>query len=235
MSIRATVIFAQINYVKPRATDIHLITDLKQYFYYETATLSDVAAIITTKPRNDDFAIADLAYVNIQKAETDGLSITESVDLLANFQRSINDNITITMATDFVSSTNQGYEETASIDDLIGLYLQRPVTGDSFGITDQAMPVLNKGINEAISFSETVALVMAYSKYYNDSVSMQEQAALSYAKTVSDAFALDDATLVNKDYDGNKGNVIGLTETISMSRTFGRAFGNSTLNSITLN
>jgi len=235
MSIRATVIFAQVNYVRPRATDIHLVTDMKQYFFYETATLSEVIGVATQKPRSDSFAFSDFSFVSINKLKSENLSLTEAISLVANYERAVNDNITLSLTTSFVSDTNTVQNETANIDDLIGLSLNRPVSGDSFGIGDQITPNFGKGVNETLSFSETVALVMQYNSALNDSLSMQEQAALSLSRTFADGFGLDDATTINKNYDGNKGNVIGLTEQVSLSRTFGRAFGNNTLNSITLN
>lgn len=235
MTIRATVIFAQINYVKPRATDIHLVTDMKQYFFYETATLNEVVGIATAKPRSDSFGFTDFSFVSVNKLKSENLSLTEAIDMVANFERTVSDNITLSLTTSFVSDTNTTQSETANIDDLIGLSLNRPVTGDSFGIGDEITPNFGKGVNETLSFSETFALVMQYNSTLNDTLNMQEQAALSLSRTFADAFGLDDATTINKNYDGNKGNVIGLTEQVSLSRTFGRAFGNNTLNSITLN
>ena len=76
---------------------------------------------------------------------------------------------------------------------------------------------------------------MAFVAPISDQVNMTDAVGMAYTKPITDAFVLDDATLINKDYASTKGNVLSLTEQVSLTRTFGRTFGNNALNTTTLN
>tara|TARA_R110002012_G_scaffold24818_4_gene82475 strand:+ start:4704 stop:5420 length:717 start_codon:yes stop_codon:yes gene_type:complete len=234
-NVRATVIFAQVNYVRPRATDLHLVTDLSHYFYYETMTLSDVATILTTKNRTDNFHVLDVAYFNVSKGVNNPLTMTDTVETVSQFLREFNDSITVQEAIGFIEANVNSFANTATITDLVGLHLSRPVTGDSFGFTDSVLIERGKGANETLTLSEAIELVMAFVAPISDQVNIADAVGMAYQKPITDAFVLDDATLINKDYDSTKGNVLSLTEQVSLTRTFGRTFGNNALNTTTLN
>lgn len=234
-NVRATVIFAQVNFVRPRATDLHLVTDLSHYFYYETMTLGDVATILTTKNRTDNFHLLDAAYFDVSKGANDALTTTDTIATVSQFFREFDDSITVQDAISFIEANVNSFANTATITDLVGLHLGRPVTGDSFGFTDSVLLERGKGANETLTLQETFELVMAFVAPISDQVNISEVVGIAYEKPVSDAFVLDSATLINKDYDGSKGNVLGVTDQISFSRTFGKTFGNNVLNTTTLN
>jgi len=234
-NVRATVIFAQVNFVRPRATDLHLVTDLSHYFYYETLTLSDVTTRLTTKNRTDNFHLVDVAYFDVSKGANDVLTTTDTIATVSQFFREFNDSITVQEAIGFIEANVESFANTTTLDDLIGLHLTRPVTGDSFGFTDSIDIQRGKGANDTLTLSEAIELVMAFVAPISDQVNITDAVGMAYTKPITDAFVLDDATLINKDYASTKGNVLSLTEQVSLTRTFGRTFGNNALNTTTLN
>ena len=86
---------------------------------------------------------------------------------------------------------------------------------------------------ETLTLSEAVVLVTA--NYQTESLTLSEVQALTHNKVIPDAFTLDDAALVNKNYTGVKGNVFGFTDVIVVSKSSNQALGNMLLGSLTLN
>ena len=161
--------------------------------------------------------------------------MTDTVETVSQFFKDFNDSITVQEAISFVEANVNSFANTATITDLVGLHLSRPVTGDSFGFTDSVLIERGKGANETLTLSEAIELVMAFVAPISDQVNIADAVGMAYQKPITDAFVLDDATLINKDYDSTKGNVLSLTEQVSLTRTFGRTFGNNALNTTTLN
>lgn len=62
-----------------------------------------------------------------------------------------------------------------------------------------------------------------------DDFAFTDNALRTFTKVLSDGFALDDATLVNKDYTGTKGNIFGLDEVFVRSVQYQRLFNTDTI------
>ena len=85
---------------------------------------------------------------------------------------------------------------------------------------------------ETLTLSEAVVVT---ANYHTESLTLSEVQALTHNKVIPDAFTLDDAALVNKNYTGVKGNVFGFTDVIVVSKSSNQALGNMLLGSLTLN
>ncbi len=76
---------------------------------------------------------------------------------------------------------------------------------------------LNKNVAESVELSESY--ISAYSKSTTETLSLLETFAkvITWTKSFTDAFTLDDAAQIDKDYYGNKGNVAFMLDVIGLS------------------
>jgi hypothetical protein len=54
-------------------------------------------------------------------------------------------------------------------------------------------------------------------------------------KTLSDGLGLDDSALIDKDYFGNKGNIVGLSDLVGIKVTQSNVLGRKPLNIMSFN
>jgi len=142
------------------------------------------------------------------------------------------------------------YYETLTLSEVAVVALNKSFS-DSFAYTDIAIVDMSKGLSDSFAFSDSASLDNAKalsdsysfsdSQTYNvgkglsETLSVSEQSVFSHNKILTDVFTLDDTALINKDCESVKGNVLSMTDSISISRTHGRALGNMVLGSLTLN
>ena len=89
------------------------------------------------------------------------------------------------------------------------------------------------GKSDALAFSEITAF--NHDKGLGESLTFSDDYGLQLVKTLSDGFALDDSALVDKDYFGNKGNIVGVSDQVTVDYFYGGLVGQRPLNSIQLN
>ena len=77
--------------------------------------------------------------------------------------------------------------------------------------------LVNKNLSETLTLSE--APTLAFNKNSTETLSLLESFArvITYNRSFTDAFTLDDAAQVEKDYYGNKGNVAFMLDVIGLS------------------
>jgi len=73
------------------------------------------------------------------------------------------------------------------------------------------------------------------SKVIGESLTFSDGYGLQLEKTLSDGFALDDSALVDKDYFGNKGNIVGLSDVVVVNLVQSNVLGGKALNTMSLN
>ena len=235
MALHATVTFvkpyADISYRKLEATDIKFADFLMQ-FNKETLTLSDVALILTGKNFDESITISEAQVFATSKGLSESLSLGETFLKEMTFIKSFTDAITLEdsfVGADVFSRTKNNV---ATLSDVIGLSSGKTLT-DSTSISDVFANLVSKAIADDATLSDVMTMLV--NQGLSDTVSFSDAEAFAHSKVLADSFTLDDATLVDKDYTGNKGNVFSVTDQISISRTHGKALGNMTLNSLTLN
>lgn len=77
--------------------------------------------------------------------------------------------------------------------------------------------VINKNLSETLTLSE--ASIVGYNKNPSETLSLVESfaRAITFNRSFTDAFTLDDAASIDKDYYGNKGNVAFMLDIIGLS------------------
>jgi hypothetical protein len=88
------------------------------------------------------------------------------------------------------------------------------------------------GRPESLILNEIIG--MTHSKNLSDLPTLIDAFGLQLEKTFTDAFALDDSALIDKDFYGNKGNTVGLSDVVSV-RLVGNLLGQRPLNTMSLN
>ena len=76
---------------------------------------------------------------------------------------------------------------------------------------------------------------LTHSKNETDLATLIDDFGLQLEKTFTDAFTLDDSALIDKNYFGNKGNVVGVTDQVTVDYYYGGLLGQRPLNTISLN
>ena len=84
-------------------------------------------------------------------------------------------------------------------------------------LSDIFVTVLNKNLSETLTLSE--ASILGYNKNPSETLSLVESfaRAITFNRSFTDAFTLDDAASIDKDYYGNKGNVAFMLDVIGLS------------------
>jgi hypothetical protein len=90
---------------------------------------------------------------------------------------------------------------------------------------------LDKG--DALGFSEITAF--NHAKVLSDLATFNDVYGLQLVKTLSDSFTLDDSALIDKDYFGNKGNIVGVSDQVTVDYYYGGLVGQRPLNTMSLN
>ncbi|MBT4123250.1 MAG: hypothetical protein HOE35_04885, partial [Candidatus Ruthia sp.] len=93
--------------------------------------------------------------------------------------------------------------------------------------------VFNKNETENITLNELTGVTS--SKTLGENFTFNDGYGLQLAKTLSDSFTLDDSALVNKDYFGNKGNIVGISDQVTVDYYYGGLVGQRPLNTMSFN
>lgn len=199
-------------YSELQATEIYLDAySTNRYISGDFSALTDALAVATTKLSIDSFGLTESQVIALAKEASDSFGFVETVGIFLEIVR------------DF---------------------------SDSIGTTDASVLVFDKGAVDALTFSDSRAAVLESSK--TDGVTLGEVEAkqlnkaatdsssitdlfgraVVFARHFTDAFALDEAVLINPDIGVNKSNIFSFTDTFSYQMVIGN---NSVLNSSALN
>ena len=166
----------------------------------------------------------------IELVKTDTVLLSDVIGFIT--AKNIEDTLTITEA-QFFDTTKALSDTLGFSDSLSKTIIYNRTASDLFTLAEALVQTLNKELVDGINLPDVLTLLN--NKEFADSISFTDTQGFTHSKSLTDSFALDDAALVNKNYTGNKGNVFSVSDQISISRTHGKALGNMTLNSLTLN
>jgi len=177
-------------------TDITTLGDDSFFNVYknteETLTLSEAQAKGLSKPKSDSVTVGDDSTLDVKPNKTDSFSFVEVYS--KSLAKYVVDAFTL--------------DDSALIDkDFYGN------KGNVLGLTEVVAQGIAKNLTETATLSDTQKTSL--NKPFTESVSFTETLVSNISKTVTDAFTLDDSALIDKDYFGNKGNIIGLTEIVT--------------------
>jgi hypothetical protein len=223
MTIRATIIVASIvvddsdlSYTNLTA-DVHHVnaamtafinTDSVNQWFYETIPLSELSVFLLEKNIADPLLIDDKYVNSFTKQASDFLTMSESFVRAVTYKRSFTDSFTL--------------DDLSQIDkDFYGN------KGNIFTFADLLGLTYNKITEDNITIGEVVKLAIDYQRSIEDSYGLDESYTSLFNKAVFDGFTLDDSALVNKDFYGNKGNILGLSEVFKRALIYKRAFSDN--------
>lgn len=227
------MIGATITFVRAYA-EVNVVVGSEYKFYYDTMSISDVTAVLVTKSVNDSYSITDVAVIESQPNFSDSVSFSDSFDRVVTYSKSISDSFTLddTLQADSIESDKTNI---VTISEVLGFALSRPVTDSISNFSDELTHLFDKGSSDTLTFSDDFSATFIWNRSFSDSASISESQSFNHSKALTDGFTLDDAALINKNYSGTKGNVFSFTDSISITRTHGKALGNMVLGTSTLN
>lgn len=200
----------EISWQDLTAAEVFLDPDtLNQYLRDDTITLSDLPSMEVQKSFTDTLSgFTDTQVLEVQKELSDSISFTETVDVLLIIVRDFADSFTVSDVA--VLTIDKNLTETISLSELFSVSFDTVKT-DSFNISDASAVDVTKPVTDAISLSDAFSKVVTYSR------------------TFSDVFTLDDTSTVDaisKEVDSAKINVFSLTDvpTFSFDKGLADAF-----------
>jgi hypothetical protein len=207
------------------------------------------------KGLSDGFALDDSAQVNKDTSATKGnvFGFSDVFSRSVSFNRAYTENIGLSEVLVTSMVFNRAYADSYSVSDVSNVHLTKIFT-DNFTVFDDFITpintfllnegVLNEGEDrttlnvdlnrpESLILNEIIGLT--HSKNETDLATLIDDFGLQLEKTFTDAFTLDDSALIDKNYFGNKGNVVGVTDQVTVDYYYGGLLGQRPLNTISLN
>jgi len=211
---------------------------------------SEITAFVHSKGLTDSAIVVDSSSVSLNKSKTDsfgmsdnnvvasGVNPSDSISFSDSHDRTLSKVLSDTFALDDSALINKDF--TGSKGNVFGFSdvlsktvgFNRAFT-DAFSFSDDSVRSLNKGINDSsvlndlLSFSQT--------KKISESLTFNDDYGVQLEKTLSDSFTLDDDALVNKNYIGNKGNIMSLSDLVAVNLIRSNQLGTRNLNTMPLN
>jgi hypothetical protein len=93
------------------------------------------------------------------------------------------------------------------------------VLSESIPLSEVTSVVFTKPLQDSAALISSPMLQLELNKTDGVSVADSFERVVSYERSVSDVFALDDSALINKDFTGTKGNVFGFSDTSNVGVT----------------
>ena len=187
----------EITWAEVQATAIDLnYYSLNQYFGPDLISVSDSAALNTTKAVADSLALSDSQQFNVQKQIADALSFSDSVDVVLIIQRAFSDSTTVSDVS--VLAVDKNVSETITISELASIATSLPKT-DAFSLAEAASLNTSKPFSDSVGTSDSFARTAVY------------------VRSFTDAFSLDDTEEHLNGAIINKTNVFSFTDTNTFS------------------
>jgi hypothetical protein len=207
------------------------------------------------KGLSDAFALDDTARVDKAVGSTKGnvFGFSDVFSRSMSFNRAYTENIGLSEVIVKSMGFNRAYADSYSVSDVSDVHLTKIFT-DNFTVFDDFITpintfllnesVLNEGESrttlnvdlnrpESLILNEIIGLT--HSKNETDLATLIDYFGLQLEKTFTDTFTLDDSALIDKNYFGNKGNVVGVTDQVTVDYYYGGLLGQRPLNTISLN
>jgi len=207
------------------------------------------------KGLSDGFTLDDTARVDKSVGSTKGnvFGFSDVFSRSMSFNRAYTENIGLSEVLEKSVGFNRAYADSYSVSDVSNVHLTKIFT-DNFTVFDDFITpintfllnesVLNEGESrttlnvdlnrpESLILNEIIGLT--HSKNETDLATLIDYFGLQLEKTFTDAFTLDDSALIDKNYFGNKGNVVGVTDQVTVDYYYGGLLGQRPLNTISLN
>ena len=200
----------------------------------ESLTFTDEYGLQLEKRVNDAFTLDDAALVDKDFFGNKGnvLSFSDVFSRAVAFNRAYTDSYTV--SDESVLNTTKGATDSVSFSEVFAksLTYSKAFT-DSTSFTDSEAKELDKGLSDTASIADTLALTP--SKELSDGFTFTDSNTLQLEKAIFDGISLDDAALVNKNYNGTKGNVVGVSDVVAINHLRSKALNATTLNTMSLN
>ena len=219
---------ATSNYVEVDVV-AYIDTSSDNQWAYETVPLGDVRFNLLEKNLADLTTLGDAPTWQYFKNKTETLVFSEEFARVVAYQRDFNDAFTLDDLSQIDKDFYGNKGNIFGFTDIVGLTHQKVLT-DDYTVGD----VFTKVIEFYRDFSETLALseerefevlktegdnlsmgslpMLGVTLSKEDTYTVGDTSFNSLVKNLVDAFALDDSALVDKDFFGSKGNVLGLSE-----------------------
>ena len=200
--------FAKVVTWNKSFTDAFTLDDAAQIDkdYYgvkgNVAFMLDVLGISFNRPETDSYTVGDIYTAAVNKVVTENLSLIESQ----------------------VRSFNLGKSDSLPITESIGIAPGLEKT-DSFSFSDTYYATLSKIVTDSMTMTEVVGIGTGIP--IAESFSISDSIISEINKVIADAFTLDDSTLIDKDYYGNKGNICTVSDVIALAITWVRGYSDS--------
>ena len=200
--------FAKVVLFERSFTDAFTLDDAAQIDkdYYgvkgNVAFMLDVLGINLNRPETDSYTVGDVYSAAVNKIVSENLSLIESQ----------------------IKSSNLGKTDSFSIPETINLSPSL-VKSDSYSFSDTYYATLSKIVTDSMTITEVIGIGTGIP--ITESFSISDSIISEINKVIADAFTLDDSTLIDKDYYGNKGNICTVSDVIALAITWVRGYSDS--------
>ena len=198
----------------------------------DSFTFSEVTGLSTSKPKTDAFSVSDDSVISSGVKPSDSISFSDSYE--REFSKVLTDAFALDDSAlvdkDFFGNKGNVFGLSEVIEKTIAY--KRAFT-ESVGFSDYSVNTISKNVTDSATLTESVGLTS--SKILSDLATLNDVYGLQLEKTLSDSFVLDDSSLIDKDYFGNKGNVVGLADVVSVNLIQSNILGHKSLNTMILN
>ena len=200
----------------------------------ENLTLTEIYGLQLEKALSDGFTLDDAALVDKDYfgAKGNAFGFTDVFARSVDYSRAFTENLSFSEVSYF--NTTKGLTDSVGFSEVLEKQLAYVRSyADSTSVTDLAGVSVSKSESDSTSLTDSHDLVA--NKEVSDSVGFIDGNTLQIVKLIEDGFGLDDAALVNKNYFGNKGNIVGISDQLVIGFKSGGLLGFSSLNTTSLN
>jgi len=211
-------------------TEVAAVTQSKALT--DSTVVDDTNAILVSKPKTDSFGVSDNSYVS------SGVNPSDSISFGDSYERVLSKVLSDAFVLDDAALINKNYlgnkGNLIGLSELVALVTtyKRDIS-DSVAFNETLDTVFNKNETENITLNELTGVTS--SKTLGENFTFNDGYGLQLAKHVTDAFTLDDAALVDKNYIGNKGNIMSLSDLVAVNLIRSNQLGTRNLNTMPLN
>ena len=243
-SVSAARTTTSVTYELSHATGIWTDPDSKNRVLKDEFPLSDVRFNLVEKNLTDSVPLVDVSAYDFSALKEDSFTFADTFTKVVAYHRSFTDAFTLDDLSQIDKDFYGNKGNIFTFADIIGLTYNKVFT-DSYTVGD----VFVRVVSYARDFVEVVGLVEAqatavskvetdtftfddvpsvgFSPYKEDTFTVGDTSFNSLIKNLVDAFTLDDSALVNKDFFGSKGNVLGFSEIFVRAVDFIREYTDS--------
>ena len=220
-----------LDLTKPEEETISLLETFARVVAYkrdfnDAFTLDDLSQIDKDFYGNKGniFSFTDIVGLTHEKDITDSYTVGDVFTRVVSYVRSINDSCS------FTDSSYTMLTKIITDSVTMGDSLRKDITGVSDTDTLGFSEIVASSLSKIFSTDQTIMLDSSsnsINKGTSDLFSFGDNSIYGITKVITDAFALDDSALVDKDYYGNKGNICTMSDVIVVGLNFTRDFTDS--------